>query len=56
MDRLVEPDQALAAADGVRMTPSMVVIANGIRHMVAPVLPLPQLEAYIDALMGKTDQ
>ena len=49
MDRLVEPDLALAYADGLRGTPTLVVVKNGIRHPVLPVPPLAQLEGTLTA-------
>jgi protein-disulfide isomerase len=53
MDRLLEPDVAMAKDDAVQMTPSMVVVANGVRHLVAPIGAIIPLEAYLNAVTGQ---
>ena len=44
-------DQAQAREDQIRMTPSLVVVANGKRQVIAPVPAYPLLQKYLDSLL-----
>ena len=51
LDASIDADIAMARRDEVRMTPTMIVVANGERHSLAPVPPYPLLKSYLDELI-----
>jgi predicted DsbA family dithiol-disulfide isomerase len=50
-DASIEADVEMARADDVRETPSMVVVANGQRRVLAPVPPYSALKEYLDEVL-----
>jgi len=53
LDESVASDQALGAQDNINQTPTMVILENGTRHVVAPIPAYPLLKSYIDDLLKK---
>lgn len=51
LDAAIDADVRIALSDGVRMTPTLVVTANGRRRTIAPVPPYPLLKSYLDDLL-----
>ena len=51
LDASIDQDIAMARSDDVRQTPTMIVVANGRRHSLAPVPPYPLLREYLDDLL-----
>jgi protein-disulfide isomerase len=49
----IEADLAQARQDEIRMTPSLVVVANGKRQVIAPVPAYPLLQKYLASLLNK---
>ena len=56
LDASVDRDVGQGRADGLRETPSMVVVANGKRHTLGPVPPYPALKSYLDDLLSRACQ
>jgi protein-disulfide isomerase len=50
---LVNADIAKAREDQIRQTPSLVVVVQGKRQLIAPVPGYPLLKMYLDSLLGK---
>lgn len=53
MDAMLAPDVALGYSDAIRMTPTMIVVAGGARHIIAPIGEVAEVEAQIDGLTGQ---
>jgi protein-disulfide isomerase len=51
LDASIAADIQMALSDDVRMTPTLVVTANGRRRTIAPVPPYPLLKSYLDDLL-----
>jgi protein-disulfide isomerase len=51
LDAAIDADIEMARADDVRETPTMVVVANGKRHTLAPVPPYYLLKGYLDEML-----
>lgn len=51
LDASIGADIQMALSDDVRMTPTLVVTANGHRRTIAPVPPYPLLKSYLDDLL-----
>lgn len=51
IDAAIDADVRMAIADNVRMTPTLVVTANGRRRTIAPVPPYALLKSYLDDLL-----
>jgi len=51
LDASIDADIAMARADDVRMTPTLVVVSGGERRALAPVPPYPLLKSYLDDLI-----
>jgi len=51
LDETVASDMALAVRDRINQTPSMVVVANGKRQLIAPIPSPALLRSYLDSLL-----
>jgi protein-disulfide isomerase len=51
LDAAIDADIEMARADDVRETPTMVVVANGKRHTLAPVPPYYLLKGYLNEML-----
>jgi protein-disulfide isomerase len=53
LDDTVTKDVALANQDGITQTPSMVLVRNGKREVIAPIPPYSVLKSYLDSVLAR---
>ena len=56
MERMIDPDVALGSTEAIHWTPSIVVMANGSRQVLAPAPEVPEFEAILNKLLEKSSE
>ena len=56
MERMIDPDVALGSSEAIHWTPTIVVMANSSRQILAPAPEAPEFEAILNKLLDKTSE